>query len=222
MCPFTTDLARPRVLIAEDDALVAVVIEDAVRAAGGTVVGKAPDGRRAVELTETLRPDVVLMDVRMPEMGGIEAAELIARRCPTPLVMLTVHTEPEVVAEAARAGVGAYLVKPSTPEEMSRAILVARARFADLMELRQLNAELRRALESVKTLSGFLPICTHCKRIRNAEGAWVAVEVYVRDHTHAEFTHGLCPRCLEEQYPRAIYPWIHEEGSGPPPPPQKP
>ena len=189
-----------QVLIAEDDPLVAEVIQAELHAVGFSVVGRAADGRAAVELTCALRPDVVLMDVQMPEMGGIEAAHAIQERCPTPVVILTVHGEQVVAAQAAAAGVGAYLIKPAGPEELERAITIARARFADLCELRRVNAELQEALARVKTLSGLLPICSHCKKIRDDQGYWLQVEEYLRDRSEAEFTHGICPQCLDLHY----------------------
>jgi len=189
-----------RVLIAEDDPLVAEVIEAQLRAVVFSVVGRAADGRAAVELACALRPDVILMDIQMPQMGGIEAAHAIQERCPTPIVILTVHSEQVVAAQAAAAGVGAYLIKPAGPEELERAVTIARARFADLLELRRLNAELQEALSRVKTLSGLLPICSHCKKIRDDQGYWRQVEEYVQDHSEAEFTHGICPQCLDLHY----------------------
>ena len=189
-----------RVLIAEDDPLVAEVIQLELHAVAFSVVGRAADGRAAVELTCALRPDVVLMDVQMPEMGGIEAAHAIQERCPTPVVILTVHGEQVVAAQAAAAGVGAYLIKPAGPEELERAITIARARFADLCELRRVNSELQEALARVKTLSGLLPICSHCKKIRDDQGYWLQVEEYLQDRSEAEFTHGICPQCLDLHY----------------------
>lgn len=198
-----------RVLIAEDDLFVAEVIREEVLKLGASVVGQAADGCAAVDLTCRLKPDVVLMDVQMPRMDGIAAACEIQERCPTPVVMLTVHTEQEVAARAAQAGVGAYLVKPADRESLLRAITVARARFADVATLRCANSELREALASVKTLSGMLPICSSCKKIRDDQGYWRQVEAYVREHSSAEFTHSICPECIETLYPRDKNPWMY-------------
>jgi C4-dicarboxylate-specific signal transduction histidine kinase len=93
-------------------------------------------------LTQSLRPDVVLMDIEMPDIDGIEATRRIQARCPTPVVVLTAYETPELVEQASAAGVGAYIVKPPDAREMVRAIAIALARFQDLMALRRLNAEL--------------------------------------------------------------------------------
>jgi two-component system, response regulator PdtaR len=192
-----------RVLIAEDESLVAELIDHELRSVGVEVVGRAHDGRQAVDMTCALRPDAVVMDVRMPVMDGIEAAEEIQRLAPTPVVLLTVHTEHKILARAAEAGVGAYLTKPVRGEEMIRAIWIARARAEDMAELRRVNAELHAALAEVGTLSGMLPICSSCKKIRDGRGAWQDVETFVREHTAARFTHGFCPECAAVLYPGA-------------------
>jgi len=131
------------VLIAEDDENVASAITGMLQDSGYTVVGQAPDGMEAVALTQSLRPDVVVMDVRMTDMDGIEAARLIYEACPTPVIILTAYDTPELLREASNAGVGMYLVKPTTGPELDRAIAIARARFDDTIELRRLNEELQ-------------------------------------------------------------------------------
>jgi len=84
--------------------------------------------------------------------------------------------------------------------ELERAIIIAIARFEDMMKLRRLNAELQDALKKVQTLSGLLPICASCKKIRDDQGYWQQVEVYIRDHSDVEFSHGLCPDCVKSLY----------------------
>ena len=192
--------AQLQVVIVEDDPPVRRLIEGVVEDCGYLVVGRAGDGKRAVELTATLQPDVVLMDVAMPIMDGLAAAEAIQRTCPTPVVILTAYDTPDLAESAARAGVGGYLVKPPTARDLERAITIARARFKDLAELRRLNAQLQDALNRVKTLQGLLPICSSCKRIRDDQGYWHQVENYMREHGDLEFTHGYCPECLARLY----------------------
>lgn len=137
------ELKTIRVLIAEDDYLVGEMIRGHLENIGYTSVGIASNGHEAVEMTSTLQPDVVLMDIQMPDMNGIEAARQINKRCPTPIVVLTAFETSEFLKESSAAGVGAYLLKPSNPRELERAITIAMARFADLLKLQQLNAELQ-------------------------------------------------------------------------------
>ena len=190
-----------RVVIADDESLVINLIESELESLGLLVVGKASDGRQAVELVERLHPDVVLMDIAMPELDGLAAAAVMQAECPTPVVILSAHDSTADVTRAAEAGVGAFLVKPPEAAELDRAIRVAVARHADLLELRRLNAELRLALAEVKTLSGLLPICCSCKKIRDDQGYWNQVEAYLSPRTRLQFTHSYCPDCLEKYFP---------------------
>lgn len=190
-----------RVLVVEDDYLVAQMIFGQLSQIGYEVVGHAVDGAEAVDLACSLCPDVVLLDIQLPTLDGLEVARQIQARCPTPIVMLTAHSGMDLVRSAGAVGAGAYLIKPPNAREIERAITIARARFDDLMALRRVNAELEAALAHVKTLRGLLPICAACKKIRDDRGYWHEVEAYVRAHTEAEFTHGICPDCMRKLYP---------------------
>lgn len=195
------DHSGTRVLIAEDNYMVGEMVKALLEEIGYTVAGEASGGLEAVEMTQLLSPDVVLMDIQMPDMDGIEAARLIQACCPTPVVMLTAYETSELVKEASTAGVSAYLVKPPSAREIERTITIAVDRFQDMLELRRLNRELQAALEEVKVLSGLLPICMSCKKIRDDGGYWHQVEAYIEAHSRAEFSHGLCPSCARDLYP---------------------
>ncbi len=190
-----------KVLIAEDDPLVGEMIRGMLEDAGYVVVGQALDGLQAIEMVQSHQPHVVLMDLEMPNLGGIEATANIINNTPVPVVILTAYDSPELVQQASRAGAGAYLVKPPNDHEIDRAITIAMGRFKDLMELRRLNTELELALAQVKQLSGLLPICANCKKIRDDTGYWQEVEVYISEHSEVEFSHGLCPDCINRLYP---------------------
>jgi YesN/AraC family two-component response regulator len=190
-----------KVLIAEDQEFINKMIQYQMEGIGHTVIGQAMNGRQAVELVDVLQPDVVLMDIEMPEMDGLEAARLIKEKHPCPVVLLTSHDDPEMVRRASQVGVGAYLLKPPSVEEIERALIMAVARFADLTELRRLNNELKIALDNMKVLSGLLPICANCKKIRDDKGYWEAVDGYFSKHSDVQFTHGICPDCIEKYYP---------------------
>ena len=194
-----------KVLIAEDNFLVGEMIQGVVEDAGYIIVGRAMDGRQAVEMATEFRPDVILMDIKMPYLDGIEAAEIIQDRCPTSVVILTAYDTPEMLKEASSVGVGAFLGKPPKVRELNQAIVIARARFGDLLRLRRANDALRtrtRELEDahakIKTLRGLIPICATCKKIRSDEGYWQQIEQYLTEHSEADFTHGICPECLKQ------------------------
>lgn len=196
------------VLVAEDDPLVSEMIQGILADLGYRVVGEAIDGQQAVELTQHLQPQVIVMDIEMPIVNGIEATRRVGQSCPTPIVILTAYETPNLLAQATAAGIGAYLIKPPKAQELDRAIAIAIARFNDLREVRRLNAELQArnqelqaSLAQVKTLSGLLPICASCKKIRDDHGYWQQVEVYLSEHADVDFSHGLCPDCAHRLYP---------------------
>jgi signal transduction histidine kinase len=142
----------------EDEYLVSEMVKGLLEELGYTVVGEATTGKEAVGMTEALRPDIVLMDIRIPELDGIEATRRIHDQCPTPVVVLTSYESGTLVQEASEAGVGAYLIKPPNARELERAITVAMARFEDMMALRALNEDLKRRNEE---LDAFTYIVAH-------------------------------------------------------------
>ncbi|MGH3506216.1 MAG: ANTAR domain-containing response regulator [Nocardioidaceae bacterium] len=146
----TQGRARPRVVIAEDEALIRLDLAEMLEEEGYHVVGQAGDGEQAVALVEQHRPDLVVLDVKMPKLDGISAASRIAEQRIAPVVILTAFGQRELVERAREAGAMAYLVKPFSKTDLVPAIEMARSRF---MELRQLESEvldLRDRLETRK------------------------------------------------------------------------
>jgi AmiR/NasT family two-component response regulator len=192
---------RLKVLLVDDDSLVIDVVQSELEAIGHEVIGRASDGRQAISRIRALQPDIVVMDITMPEMDGLEATRLIQEICPRPVVLLTAHDDPELVERASEAGAGAYILKPPNGPEMGRTLMIAIARFADFMELRRLNEELNSALKEVRTLKGLLPICAGCKKIRDENNVWSEIETYISSRADATFTHTLCPKCMNAFFP---------------------
>ncbi len=190
-----------RVLVAEDNQVVAEIIKLSLQESGFEMAGLAVTGRDAVEMTISLRPDVVLMDIEMPDLDGLDATRQIQSRQPTPVVVLTAHQGDDLLEKASEVGVSAYLTKPPQVKEIERAIIMALARHDDLMECWRLNKELEKALKEIKTLQGILPICSSCKKIRDDKGYWSQIEAYFRVHTDVGFTHSICPECAARLYP---------------------
>ena len=191
------DFKNIKVIVAEDDAMVSEMTISILNELGFNVIGEAENGFVAVEMTKRLKPDVVLLDLDMPKMGGFEAAKQINKTCPTPIVVLTAFESVDFVKKASECGVGAYLIKPPQPKELERSLLISISRFNDLERVRKLNSELQQALEDVKMLSGLIPICSSCKNIRDDSGYWHKLETYISSHSDARFTHGICPSCME-------------------------
>jgi response regulator NasT len=140
----------PRVVIAEDEALIRLDLREMLEEQGYAVVGEAGDGERAVALVQELRPDLVLLDVRMPVMDGITAAEQIVSQRLAPVVMVTAYSQREQVERARDAGAMAYVVKPFTIADLVPAIEIARSRFAEIAALEADVADLTERLETRK------------------------------------------------------------------------
>ena len=140
----------PRVVIAEDEALIRLDLREMLEEQGYAVVGEAGDGERAVALAQELRPDLVLLDVRMPVMDGITAAEQIVSKRLAPVVMVTAYSQREQVERARDAGAMAYVVKPFTIADLLPAIEIARSRFAEITALEADVADLTQRLETRK------------------------------------------------------------------------
>lgn len=188
------------ILVAEDDYLVGDEVCRKLKALGYTDIITAADGREAVEKTLSHKPGLILMDMNMPDMNGLEACRQIQAACPTPAIMLTAYESRELAMEAGEAGIAAYLVKPPREKELERAIIIALARHADLMELKRINSELERATEAIKKLREVLPICMYCRKIRSDEGYWQKLESYLLQYGDIVFTHGICPECRDDLY----------------------
>jgi response regulator NasT len=140
------------VVVAEDEALIRLDLVEMLTEEGYEVVGEASDGGRAVELAEQLRPDLVVLDVKMPKLDGISAAARIARQRTAPVVMLTAFSQRELVERARDAGAMAYVVKPFGKSDLIPAIEMARSRFGELLALEAEVADLTERLETRKAV----------------------------------------------------------------------
>ena len=148
-----TETPAPRtVVIAEDETLIRMDLAEMLAEEGYEVVGQAGDGAKAIELAEELRPDLVILDVKMPVLDGIAAAEAIASKRIAPVVMLTAFSQRDLVERARDAGAMSYLVKPFTQSELVPAIEMAVSRFAEMAQLEAEVTDLKEALETRKAV----------------------------------------------------------------------
>ena len=135
-----------RVLLAEDDAAVAETLWEHVESLGHTALAIARTGTQAVEMAQELSPDAIIMDIKMPELDGLEATKQVLERTPTAVIVLTGHVEQALIERATDAGAMAYLAKPIVTEQLEAALQVARRRFEESQELRGEVANLEEAL----------------------------------------------------------------------------
>ena len=146
------DTPTRRVLVAEDEALIRLDLKEMLEEEGYAVVGEAADGEQAVEMAGRLRPDLVILDVKMPKMDGIAAAERIAGERVAPVVILTAFSQRDLVERAREAGAMAYLVKPFQKKDLVPTIEMATSRFAEIVALEQEVGGLHERLEARKTV----------------------------------------------------------------------
>jgi two-component system, response regulator PdtaR len=139
-----------RVLIAEDEALIRLDLKEMLEETGYEVVGEAADGQQAIDLADSLRPDLVILDVKMPGLDGISAAEQIVANEAAPVIMLTAFSQRELAERAAEAGAMAYLVKPFNKSDLVPAIEVAISRHQQFRALRAEISDLAERLETRK------------------------------------------------------------------------
>ena len=139
-----------RVLLAEDESAVAAALAEQLRALGHRVVGEAASGDEAVRLAAKMHPDVAILDIKMPDGDGIEAARRIAERSPLPVVFLSGHFDEALLEGVAEAGGLAYLLKPATSDQLQAALTLAQRRFGEMTDLREQVVRLEHALEARK------------------------------------------------------------------------
>jgi AmiR/NasT family two-component response regulator len=141
---------RTRVIIADDESIVRTDLKEMLTNLGYLVVGEVGDGRSAVNLARELKPDVVIMDIKMPDMDGIEAAKILTEEQIAPVILLTAFGQKELVDRAKEAGVVGYLVKPFRETDLAPAIELAMARFSEFRALEEEVDNLAEALETRK------------------------------------------------------------------------
>lgn len=172
--PAPTGEARLRIVVAEDEALIRLDLAEMLGESGYDVVGQASDGEQAVALTREHRPDLVIMDVKMPVLDGISAAEEIGKDHIAPVIMLTAFSQRELVERARDAGVMAYIVKPFTQADLAPAIDIARSRWTELKALESEIADLGERLETRKAVDRAKGILMQQLKLSEAEAfRWI-------------------------------------------------
>ncbi len=192
-----------KILIAEDEKISRRILEVTLTKAGYDVIA-VEDGLKALDSIEKEVLDMLITDWMMPDLDGLELCRRV-RALNLPryvyIILLTSLTQKENIIQGLDAGADDYMAKP-----FERTELLARVKAGERViklekSLLQKNKELSDALAHVKQLKGLLPICMFCKKIRNDGNYWQKVEEYLFEHTGADFSHSICPDCLEKHYP---------------------
>lgn len=182
---------RPLILAVDDSAknldLLAMLLERE-----GYEVALALEGSQALAFAAKEKPDLILLDIMMPGMDGIAVCRGLKADPVTqgiPVIFLTSKSESEEILTGFEAGAVDYVTKPF--------------RIPELLARVHVHVELRRVQNEIRTLRGILPTCAHCKKIRDEQGTWHAIESYISRHSEAQFSHGLCPECLPNYFPNS-------------------
>ena len=193
-----------KILIAEDDFTSRSVLVGVLKKLGHEIV-EVSNGLAAWEaMRHPNAPRLAVIDWMMPEMDGPEVVRrirTIASDQPPYLIMLTTKNEKADIIAGLGAGANDYLTKPFDSGELRARVEVGRRMVEMQAALAARMEELHQAFDQIKTLRGIVPICAGCKKIRDDQGYWDQVEVYVSNHTEAQFSHGICPDCMKRLYP---------------------
>lgn len=160
---------RTRIIIADDESIVRTDLKEMLTNLGYLVIGEVGDGRSAVNLARELQPDLLIMDIKMPDMDGIEAAKVLTEEQIAPVVLLTAFGQKELVDRAKEAGVVGYLVKPFREADLAPAIEIAASRFNEFRMMRQEVEDLQHALETRKLVDRAKGILMDTQDLTEAE-----------------------------------------------------
>jgi YesN/AraC family two-component response regulator len=194
------------ILYVEDDASTREEVREILRDRAREV-HVAQNGAEGLELFRRHAPDLVVTDIRMPVMDGLQMARAIrAQGSDVPVIVTTAYSDASFLLDAIDIGIDQYVMKPIAMRKLTAAIekcatIIENAEAVKRHheERERLIGELQAALARVKLLSGLLPICSSCKKIRDNKGSWKQMEVFISDHSETEFTHGYCPECAAKE-----------------------
>jgi DNA-binding response OmpR family regulator len=170
-----------QVLLVEDEAQMRRFLRSSLPAHGYALV-EAATGREALAQAGARNPDIILLDLGLPDTDGVEVARQLRGFTKAPIIVLSARGQERDKVNALDAGADDYLTKPFHPDELRARIRVGQRTLA--------------LMANIKKLTGLLPICSYCKRIRADTDYWEQVESYITDHTDALFSHDICPSCL--------------------------
>ncbi len=164
----------------------------------------AESGEKGLSELEKFLPDIILMDVMMPGIDGFETCKRLKEKEESrdiPVIFMTSLSEVSDKIKGFGAGAVDYITKPFKQEEVLLRLNTHLTIRRQKIEILRQKKELEKALAEIKVLKGLLPICSNCKKIRDDQGHWEPIEVYIRNHSEAKFSHGICPVCAKELYP---------------------
>ncbi|MFA6566839.1 MAG: response regulator [Victivallales bacterium] len=193
------------VLVADDDIITRRLVENIMQKNGYDTVS-CQNGNEAWEhLNNPEGPKLAILDWIMPGIQGIEICKRVREQklkiSPYLIILTASKNEKKDVLETFRAGANDYIEKPFDSNELIARVKLGEKLITLQVELSERLKSLEEAYQHIKTLQGILPICMHCHDIRNDNESWERIEEYISRHTDAQFSHGLCPKCMKKYYP---------------------
>ncbi len=200
-------MTQATILIVDDHPANLAVLFEALTGQGYRVLVNT-SGEATLTTVNQNPPDLILLDVMMPGIDGFETCRRL-KASPAgqtiPLIFMTALTDPIDEVKGLELGAIDYITKPIQVQTVLARVKTHLTLYRLQKELTQKNIELQEALNNIKTLKGLIPICANCKKIRDDEGFWQQLELYITTHSEAEFSHGICPDCARKLYP-SLYP----------------
>jgi len=199
-----------RVLIAEDDPVSRYVLEAMLKNWGYDLVvtGNGSEAWDALQVADA--PQLAVLDWMMPGLDGVEVCRRARQMAATKsvyIILLTAKAEKNNIVEGLEAGANDYVIKPFAREELRARVGVGERVIHLQNDLAARVNDLQEALSQVKQLQGILPICSHCKKVRDDKNYWQQVESYISAHSEAQFSHSICPDCFENVVKPEIESW---------------
>lgn len=189
-------------MVVEDDIVSSMDLRKRLKRLGYNVCGTLTKGEDVLKQINSLLPDIILMDIQLEgEIDGIDTALKLQESYDIPVIFLTSMVDDFTFQRAKISQPFAYIIKPTLDRELQINIEIALYKSIIDKEKKELIRQLTEQNNKIKELSGLIPICANCKKIRDDGGYWHQVEEYIRQHTQAEFTHSLCPACMKQLYP---------------------
>ena len=193
---------KTRILVVEDESIVAIDIKTRLIKLGYEVSRIIATSEDVISAAEELKPDLVLMDISLKgPMLGTEVAQKIQVMLNIPIIFLIAYSDDKTLDQSKRAELFGYITKPFDNVDLRLTIEIALYKANAEKKRKNLILKLQKASDEIKTLSGLIPVCVSCKKIRDDTGYWQAVEKYVEEHSSALFTHSICPDCIAKLSP---------------------
>lgn len=200
----TATLRDKVTVLAVDDDHDLLKLLSAILTGQGYRVSVADSGEKALASVLASPPELILLDIMMPGMNGFDVLSCLKDRDASydiPIIFLSAHNGPTQRVKGLKLGAMDFISKPFQAEELLARVQTHLEAHRLRVRVEQQRDELCSALAKVKVLSGFLPICAHCKKIRDDNGSWSQIETYIQEHSGAMFSHGICPGCTRELFP---------------------